>query len=113
MSAHTVPVAVFRLGRIIATPNALQSITQDDILTGIQRHLVRVGLGALGASWTVDYVENRSAELISGRFELLAITAGKPFGWGETSPNFGFRRVKVGLEYRIVPEMIYIPRLAA
>jgi len=38
MSARTIPVAVFRLGRIVATPNALQSITQDDILTGIQRH---------------------------------------------------------------------------
>jgi len=38
MSAHTVPVAVFRLGRIVATPNALQSITQADILIGIQRH---------------------------------------------------------------------------
>ena len=38
MSAHTIPVAVFRLGRIVATPNALQSITQDDILRGIQRH---------------------------------------------------------------------------
>jgi len=38
MSAHTIPVAVFRLGRIVATPNALQCITPDDILIGIQRH---------------------------------------------------------------------------
>ena len=38
MSAKTIPVAVFRLGRIVATPNALESITQDDILLGIQRH---------------------------------------------------------------------------
>ena len=38
MSAYTIPVAVFRLGRIVATPNARQSITQDDILLGIQRH---------------------------------------------------------------------------
>jgi hypothetical protein len=38
MNAQTVPVAVFRLGRIVATPNAVQSITQDDILSGIQRH---------------------------------------------------------------------------
>ena len=38
MSARTIPVAVFRLGRIVATPNALESITQDDILLGIQRH---------------------------------------------------------------------------
>jgi hypothetical protein len=38
MSAQTIPVAVFRLGRIIATPNARESLTQDDILLGIQRH---------------------------------------------------------------------------
>ena len=38
MSAYTIPVAVFRLGRIVTTPNALQSLTQDDILSGIQRH---------------------------------------------------------------------------
>ena len=38
MSTHTIPVAVFRLGRIVATPNALQSITQDDSLVGIKRH---------------------------------------------------------------------------
>lgn len=31
-------VAKFRLGHIVATPNALESITQDDILTGIGRH---------------------------------------------------------------------------
>ena len=38
MKADTIPVVVFRLGRIVSTPNALQSLTQDDILTGIQRH---------------------------------------------------------------------------
>ena len=35
---QTIPVAVFRLGRIVATPNALHSITHEDILCGIQRH---------------------------------------------------------------------------
>ena len=33
---HT--VAKFRLGHIVVAPNALESITQDDILTGISRH---------------------------------------------------------------------------
>jgi hypothetical protein len=61
----------------------------------------------------VDYVENRSAEFISGRLELLAIAAGKPFFRGEPSPDFGFRRVKVGLEYGVVPQVIYIPGFAA
>jgi len=35
-AAHA--VAKFRLGHIVATPNALESITQDDILTAIGRH---------------------------------------------------------------------------
>lgn len=38
MSTCTIPVAVFRLGRIVVTPNALESLTQVDILSGIQRH---------------------------------------------------------------------------
>jgi hypothetical protein len=39
MSASAVHVvAKFRLGRIVSTPNALESITQDDIHRGIGRH---------------------------------------------------------------------------
>lgn len=38
MSAKAYPIAKFRLGRIASTPNALESLTHDDILTGIQRH---------------------------------------------------------------------------
>jgi len=38
MSAPKVPVALFRLGQIVATPNALSKLTSDDVLRGIQRH---------------------------------------------------------------------------
>jgi hypothetical protein len=38
MSAKTIPIAVMRLGRIVSTPNALQSLTAEDIATAIQRH---------------------------------------------------------------------------
>ena len=38
MSATTVSAAKFQLGQIVATPNALNQLTQDDILTGISRH---------------------------------------------------------------------------
>jgi len=38
MSAPRIPVALFRLGQIVATPNALRSLSQDDVLRGIQRH---------------------------------------------------------------------------
>ena len=38
MSAPQVPVALFRLGQIVATPNALNKLTQQDVLTALQRH---------------------------------------------------------------------------
>ncbi len=38
MSKSRVPIAVFRLGRIVATPNALSKLSQQDVLRGIQRH---------------------------------------------------------------------------
>jgi hypothetical protein len=38
MSAQKLPVALFRLGHIVATPNALANLSQKDILNGIQRH---------------------------------------------------------------------------
>jgi hypothetical protein len=38
MSVPEIPIAVFKLGRLVATPNALQSISQDDILVAIKRH---------------------------------------------------------------------------
>ena len=38
MSAYTLLFAKFRLGKIVSTPNALDRLTQEDILTGIQRH---------------------------------------------------------------------------
>jgi len=38
MSAYALLIAKFRLGKIVSTPNVLDRLTQDDILTGIQRH---------------------------------------------------------------------------
>jgi len=38
MSATAWPIAKFRLGKIVSTPNALNQLTQDDILLAIQRH---------------------------------------------------------------------------
>jgi proteasome lid subunit RPN8/RPN11 len=38
MSAKSIPVAKFRLGHIVSTPNALSRLTNEDILMGIQRH---------------------------------------------------------------------------
>jgi hypothetical protein len=38
MSAKAIPIARFRLGRIVATPHALEVITPEDITVGIGRH---------------------------------------------------------------------------
>ena len=38
MSARIILIAKFRLGHIVATPNALERLSQDDILTAIGRH---------------------------------------------------------------------------
>jgi hypothetical protein len=38
MSTPTVPIALFRLGKIVATPNALEQLSPEDILAAIQRH---------------------------------------------------------------------------
>ena len=38
MSANAYPIAKFRLGHIVSTPNALSRLTQEDILMGIKRH---------------------------------------------------------------------------
>lgn len=38
MSTSKVPFALFRLGQVVATPNALGKLTQQDILTALQRH---------------------------------------------------------------------------
>ena len=38
MSASKLPVAVFRLGKLVSTPNALKQIPQQEILSALQRH---------------------------------------------------------------------------
>jgi hypothetical protein len=38
VNAGSFPTAKFRIGRILSTPNALEHLSQEDILLGIQRH---------------------------------------------------------------------------
>ena len=38
MNGKPIPIAKFRLGRIVSTPRALEVITDEDILAGITRH---------------------------------------------------------------------------
>jgi hypothetical protein len=38
MSENILPIAKFRLGHVVSTPNALSRLTHEDILAGIKRH---------------------------------------------------------------------------
>ena len=38
MSAEKIPIALFRLGHLVATPNALEKLQQLDITAALQRH---------------------------------------------------------------------------
>lgn len=38
MSAEAMPIAKFRLGKIVSTPNALDQLTHEDIVRAIGRH---------------------------------------------------------------------------
>ena len=38
MNIETYPIAKFRCGKIVITPNALSQLTQEEIHLGIQRH---------------------------------------------------------------------------
>ena len=53
MSTAIIPVAKFRMGRIVATPNALAHLTAEEILTAIRRHQ--------GGDWGDLDAEDRTA----------------------------------------------------
>ncbi|HXJ57764.1 MAG TPA: hypothetical protein VNU68_13985 [Verrucomicrobiae bacterium] len=38
MNVKKIPVAVFRLGRVVATPNALSKLSHEDISAALGRH---------------------------------------------------------------------------
>lgn len=63
MTARTIPVAVFRLGRLTSTPNALQSLTRQEMLVGIQRHQA----GDWGELTASDWAANDRALTQGGR----------------------------------------------
>lgn len=70
MSARTTSMAVLRLGRIVSTPNALASLSNQDILMGIQRHQA----GDWGELTKDDRAANDQA-LISGTRIISAYVA--------------------------------------
>jgi hypothetical protein len=54
MTTRTIPIAVFRLGHLVSTPNALQSLSQEEILRGIQRHQAGDWGDLKGGDWEAN-----------------------------------------------------------
>jgi len=76
VQADSCPVARFRLGRIVSTASALERLTSDDILMGIQRHQA----GDWGEVCKDDIKENEQS--LEKGFRLLSVyrsTAGVTF----------------------------------
>ena len=71
MSAEKIPIALFRLGRLVATPNALERLSQEDILVAIQRHQA----GDWGDLDEHDRQENELS--LKQGFRLLSVYHGK------------------------------------
>jgi len=63
MNTITITVAVLRLGRIVTTPRAMESLTREDILNGIRRHQA----GDWGELETADREANDRALSEGGR----------------------------------------------
>ncbi len=70
MSARHVPVAIFRLGRVVATPGVLARLSPDEILRAIQRHQA----GDWGDLDEHDRCANESALSDGGR--ILSVYVG-------------------------------------
>ena len=67
MSATTFQVAKFRLGKLVATSNAIEHLSQQDILTGLSRHMA----GDWGDVDMDDHEENELS--LQQGFRLLSV----------------------------------------
>ena len=63
MNTPNIHIALFRLGRIVATPNALGKLAQQEILSAIQHHQA----GDWGDLWDDDRQANDCALTHGGR----------------------------------------------
>jgi len=95
MSARPIPTAKFRLGRIVATPHALEVITGDDILVGISRHQA----GDWGDVRPEDGTANDRA--LTSRTRILSVyrsVKGEKF-WGITEADRSVTTVLMPEDY--------------
>src|ERR1039458_1361588 len=57
-------------------------------------------------------IQDGNAEFIAGCSELFAVSLAQPQCLGQSRPGFRLGVCDVGFKNGVVPEMIYIPRLA-
>jgi hypothetical protein len=92
---NTIPIVLFRLGKIVATPNALARLTQQDVLNGIQRHQA----GDWGEVDECDRQMNFRALAMGGRLLSVYYSAnGIPF-WLITEADRSVTTVLLPEEY--------------
>lgn len=95
MKANVFPIAKFRCGKIVSTPNALSQLTQEEILRGIQRHQA-------GDWGDVDETDRRANEraLIEGTrlFSIYQSAHGIAF-WITTEANRSITTVLLPKDY--------------
>jgi len=95
MTAASVPIAKFRCGRILTTPNALSRLTREEISLGIRRHQA-------GDWGDVDETDRRANEraLIEGTrlFSIYQSAHGIAF-WITTEANRSITTVLLPKDY--------------
>jgi hypothetical protein len=57
MSAKAIPMGLFQLGNLVATPNALRSLTHEEMIVALRRHQS----GDWGDLTDTDKAENNTA----------------------------------------------------
>src|ERR1051325_11582317 len=90
-------VAKFRIGRIVAIPNALTRLTQDDILSAIQRHQA-------GEWGDVDEHDRQANELALRQGTRLLSVYHTPAGvkfWIDKVIESRIRGIKTDLEKQV------------
>jgi hypothetical protein len=95
MKAGTTPIAKFRLGHIVSTPNALSRLSPDDILRGIQRHQA----GDWGDVDEPDHQENERALTESARLFSVYHTDARMKFWVITEADRSVTTVLMPEDY--------------
>lgn len=95
MTSENIPVALFKLGRLVTTPNAQDTLPQEEVFRAIQRHQA----GDWGEMEPEDRVANDRAMVDGSRiFSRYVTTAGITF-WIITEADRSFTTVLLPEDY--------------